>query len=88
VTGAASGIGRATALRLASGGAAVAIDYVGQAEAADEVRAEAERRGARAVALEADVADEAEVRRLFAQAAEALGGHVDLLVNNAGVEAP
>ena len=64
------------------------VNYVGAREPADEVAATATEAGASAVALEADIADEPAVQQLFAQAAEALGGHVDLLVNNAGVEAP
>lgn len=85
VTGAATGIGRATAVRLASDGAAVAVNYVGDRGPADEVVSEI---GESAVAVEADVSSEEQVSALFEQAGEALGGHVDLLVNNAGVEAP
>jgi glucose 1-dehydrogenase len=85
VTGAATGIGRATALRLAADGAAVAVNYVGDRAPADEVVAEI---GVTAAAVEADVSSEEQVARLFAKAEEALGGHIDLLVNNAGVEAP
>jgi len=85
VTGAATGIGRATALRLAADGAAVAVNYIGDRTPADEVVAEI---GAAASAVEADVTSEAQVSHLFEAAEEALGGHVDLLVNNAGVSAP
>ena len=85
VTGAATGIGRATALRLAADGAAVAVNYIGDRAPADEVVAEMD--GA-AAAVEADVSSEEQVARLFAEAEEALGGHIDLLVNNAGVSAP
>jgi glucose 1-dehydrogenase len=87
VTGAATGIGRATAVRLASEGAAVVVNHIGDAPAG-EVVAEAEAAGGRAVAIQADVSDEQQVQAMFAQAAEELGGDVDLLVNNAGIEMP
>ena len=85
VTGGSSGIGRATALRLGADGAAVAVNYIGNRDSADEVAREI---GGTAVAVAGDVADEAAVSELFAAAEEGLGGPVDLLVNNAGVEAP
>jgi len=90
VTGAATGIGRATAARLAADGASVVVNYVGDCGPAEAVVAEIERSspGVTAFAVEADVAVEAEVERLFRDSAEGLGGPVDLLVNNAGVEAP
>jgi glucose 1-dehydrogenase len=88
VTGGATGIGRATAKRLADDGAAVAIDYVGDSSPARELADEVAAAGGTAVALEADVSDERQVTELFRRAADELGGPVDLLVNNAGVEAP
>jgi glucose 1-dehydrogenase len=88
VTGAASGIGRATALRLAAEGAAVVVNDVRRGDQAEEVVAAIERDGGRAVALQADVSDEAQVVEMFSLAREELGGRLDLLVNNAGVAAP
>jgi glucose 1-dehydrogenase len=85
VTGAASGIGLATAKRLAADGATVVINHIG--DAADAVE-EIERDGGRAVAIEADVSNEEQVTSMFTRAREELGGPIDLLVNNAGVEAP
>lgn len=88
VTGASSGIGAATAARLATDGAAVVIGYVGSDEAADALVAQIVSAGGTAVAHRGDVTVEEEVAGLFAAAAESLGGPVDLLVNNAGVESP
>ena len=85
VTGGSSGIGRATALRLGRDGAAVAVNYLGNPNSAEEVAAEI---GETAMAVAGDVADEAAVGDMFTAAEEGLGGPVDLLVNNAGVEAP
>src|SRR3954452_12981067 len=83
VTGASRGIGRAIALRLARDGAAVVVNYAGNAEAARGVVAEVEALGGRAVAVQADVGRVADVARLFD---EAIGhfGRLDILVNNAG----
>jgi glucose 1-dehydrogenase len=85
VTGGSSGIGRATALRLGAEGAAVGVNYIGNRDSADEV---VRAIGGTAVAVQGDVADEAAVSQMYASAEEGLGGPVDLLVNNAGVEAP
>jgi len=88
VTGGATGIGLATCTRLAADGAAVAVNFIGPREAADALVTEFTGAGGRAVAVEADVSEEAPVQTMFATAAQALGGPVDLLVNNAGVEHP
>jgi glucose 1-dehydrogenase len=88
VTGSATGIGRSTVLRLAAEGSSAVVNYVGPRDPADEVVAAVEAQGGRAVAIAADVADEQQVQAMFARAREELGGPVDLLVNNAGVEAP
>ena len=62
VTGGSRGLGRAIALRLAGAGAAVAVNYRAQAEAAEAVVREIEARGGRALAVQADIADAAQVR--------------------------
>jgi len=84
VTGAGRGIGRATAARLARGGAAVVladVDAVAVHAAADELLAA----GLKVAAAEADVADGASVRALVARAADGFGG-LDVLVNCAGIQ--
>lgn len=88
VTGGATGIGCATAARLARDGAAVLVNYIGDPAPADELVGEIERDGGRAVAFEADVSNEDRVASMFERAVEELGGPVDLLVNNAGIERP
>lgn len=84
ITGASRGIGAATARLAAQRGYAVAINYRQQASAAEELVSEITRAGGRALALQADVANETEVRRLFATVDERLG-RFDVLVNNAGI---
>jgi glucose 1-dehydrogenase len=74
-------------VRLAADGASVVVNYIGDAPAG-EVVGEIEAAGGRAVAIQADVSDEQQVRAMFARATEELGGDVDLLVNNAGIEMP
>ena len=82
VTGGGSGIGKAIALRLASDGASVAIADIRDAErsAADISSAT----GAKTLALQVDVALEADVARMAAQTVEAFG-RIDILVNNAAI---
>ena len=87
VTGASRGLGRAIALRLADGGAAVAVNYRAQADAAEKVAREIRGRGGRALAVCADVADEAQVHDMAARIISELGA-VEILVNNAGVFHP
>jgi glucose 1-dehydrogenase len=88
VTGAATGIGRSTASRLAAEGADVVVNYIGDPGPADALVGELEAARARALAVEADVSNEEQVAAMFERAAAELGGPVDLLVNNAGIEKP
>ena len=87
VTGATTGIGRGAAFELAAHGAAVAVDYRGKEDEADEIVSAIEGAGGRAIPVQMDVTNEDEVARGFGEAREAFGG-LDLVVNNAGVEAP
>lgn len=83
VTGASRGIGRAIAIAAAKTGVGVVVDYAGNAAAADEVVATIRAAGGEAMAVAADVGDEAAVLRLFA-AVDGFGRLVGV-VNNAGV---
>ncbi|MFF9624074.1 SDR family NAD(P)-dependent oxidoreductase [Streptomyces griseosporeus] len=87
VTGGSRGIGAAICRRLAEDGHDVVVGYVRDAGAADEVAADVRRAGARAVAVRADTAVEADVERLFETAERELGP-VTGLVNNAAVTGP
>lgn len=83
VTGANRGVGRRLALLLAELGYDVAVNYRTKREEAEQVAEEARSHGVKAVALQADVSDEAEAQRLVAQAADFAGG-LAVLVNNVG----
>src|SRR5210317_2127251 len=85
VTGGAKRLGRAMALYLANRGYDVAIHYNGSAQAAQDTVAEIQSLGRIAVALQADILVEAQVTPLINQAADALGGPITVLVNNASV---
>jgi len=85
VTGAAQGIGRAIALRLAQEGAAVAIEDRVANDRARETFAQVQATGARACLLEGDVGKVEDDRRVISEAVAQLG-RVDILVNNAGLE--
>lgn len=87
VTGGSRGIGAATAHLAAGRGFRVCVNYTRDAVAADAVVAAIQAAGGTAVAVQADVADAGDVRRLF-EAAEAGIGPVRALVNNAGITGP
>ncbi|MBY3495439.1 SDR family NAD(P)-dependent oxidoreductase [Rhizobium laguerreae] len=84
VTGGSRGIGAAIALALADKGADVAITYERSADRAAEVVQAVEGKGRKALAIQADSADPAAVKRSVDEAARALGG-LDILVNNAAI---
>jgi 3-oxoacyl-[acyl-carrier protein] reductase len=84
VTGASKGIGASIALHLAGEGAAVVVNYASSKEGAERVVAEITAKGGKAVAVQANLAKQAEIQRLFAEAQRAFG-KLDILVNNAGV---
>lgn len=84
VTGASKGIGAAVAKGLAAAGAAVAVNYSSGKEGAEHTVSEITSNGGKAIAIEADVSQARDVKRMFEETKEAFGS-VDVLVNNAGV---
>lgn len=87
VTGGARGIGRAIVQRLAREGVAVAINYVARADAAEALVTEIQAAGGQAIAVAADVSDDAAVEAMLDRVIAELGP-VTILVNNAGVSYP
>ena len=85
VTGSSSGIGQSIAVRLASEGAAVVIDYRSHPEGAAETEKKIADSGGKSIIVQADVSRVADTANLIQQAWDQLGG-CDILVNNAGVE--
>ena len=84
ITGASRGIGAATAVLAAQQGWAVAVNYTSNASAANSVVQQIQAAGGTAIAVQADVGDEAQILRMFAEVDNKLG-RVSGLVNNAGV---
>jgi 3-oxoacyl-[acyl-carrier protein] reductase len=84
VTGSSRGLGKAIALKLASLGSKVAVNYVASDEAAKKVVSEIESTGGEAILAKANVADSGAVKGMFRQI---MGewGRIDILVNNAGI---
>ena len=85
VTGAATGIGQAIAIRMASEGASVVVDYVGRPGAADDTVHQIQAAGGKVLAVEADVSQPDQVANLIGQAVTQFG-RLDIFVNNAGIE--
>jgi 3-oxoacyl-[acyl-carrier protein] reductase len=84
VTGASKGIGASIALHLAAEGAAVVVNYASSKDGAERVVGEIVRKGGKAVAVQANVANQDDIQRLFSEAKKAFG-RLDILVNNAGI---
>jgi 3-oxoacyl-[acyl-carrier protein] reductase len=84
VTGASKGIGAAIAKQLAAEGASVVVNYASSKTGAEQVVADINGTGGKAIAVQGDVAKQADIKRLFAEAKKAFG-QLDILVNNAGI---
>ena len=84
VTGASRGIGKAIAERLAADGARIVINYSRNEQLAQGVVNKTLGKGGKAIAIQADISNSADVRRLFTEAEKAMG-RLDIVVANAGV---
>ena len=84
ITGSSRGIGAATALLAAKRGWAVCVNYVAKADRAEQVVSQIRAGGGKAIAVQADTANESDVKRMF-EAVDAGLGRLTALVNNAGV---
>ena len=84
VTGGNIGIGRAVSLAFARCGADVALTYYSHRDEGEKTAEAIKQMGRRALALQMDATDSGQVNKVVAQAAQALGGHIDILMNNAG----
>jgi 3-oxoacyl-[acyl-carrier protein] reductase len=87
VTGGGRGIGRATVLGLARGGADVVVNYLSNRDAADEVAETVRGLGRKALPVQADVGSKQDVEALFAQV-DSVFGKLDILINNAALGGP
>jgi len=85
VTGAATGIGQGIAVRFASEGAAVVVDYVGKPGTADQTLNLIKQAGGKAIAVESDISNPAQVQQLIDTTVKNFG-RLDIFVNNAGIE--
>lgn len=94
ITGASTGIGQAVAIRFGQEGANVAINYIGQDEAAKETEVQANHAcmavrdsGCKDLIVKADISDESQVKEMFDKVIAEFG-QIDVLINNAGVQKP
>lgn len=87
VTGSSSGIGQSIAVRLATDGASIVVDYVSHPEGAHDTREQIEATGSKVIVIQADVSKLADTQNLIDQAWQQFG-RCDILVNNAGIEKP
>ena len=85
ITGSASGIGQGIALRFAGEGAAVVVDYVGKPGTADQTLSLIKQAGGRAIAVESDISNPAQVQALIDTTVKTFG-KLDIFINNAGIE--
>jgi len=83
VTGAGTGVGQQTAIRLAEQGCSVLVNYQNSREGAEQTATECEKRGVKALAVRADVSQDKDCRAMVAEAEKAFG-RLDVLINNAG----
>lgn len=84
VTGASKGIGASIAKLLAAEGASVVVNYASSKESADHVVGEITQNGGKALAIQANIANENDIKRLFSETQKAYG-KIDILINNAGI---
>jgi 3-oxoacyl-[acyl-carrier protein] reductase len=85
VTGSSQSIGKAIALRFASEGASVVVNYIKQEKLAEQVVADIRQEGGRAISFKADVSNEQEVKEMI-HATIRHFGQIDILVNNAAID--
>ena len=83
VTGAGTGVGQQTAIRLAEQGCSVLVNYQNSREGAEQTATECEKRGVKALAVRADVSQDKDCRAMVAEAEKAFD-RLDVLINNAG----
>ena len=84
VTGASRGLGRAIAIKFASLGSKVAVNYLSNEEAANKVIKDIERMGGEVIPTKADVADSKAIKNMIRKITD-MWGQIDILVNNAGI---
>ncbi len=87
ITGSSSGIGKAAALTFAKEAAKVVVNYRSNKKGAEETVAEIQKLGSEAIALQADVTDPEQIKKLFSETVKAFET-VDVLINNAGLAKP